>query len=273
MFSSSLKKDNKIQSVQITSSALIEIGSILKQARERNRYSLKDIRDKTCIPIHHIIAIESADRKKLPEDLFLLGFIKRYAKTVGLSEQALCDKYLNLKENKLKNLNHETEAFDLLFQEHEKDNFKLSLENRYLKGYHFYIFIALILFLTAAYFVFRKIEAVSSSLTPSLNLTYEKNESNEVGAPNIDFDKVESWVSNEATVSKPAKPKTIPPKTKPEIKKNIIVKKSTIPITTKKVSAVKPLAQAQEKTTVVKKSDVVNIRGEEIKLRPLRVAY
>ncbi len=153
---------------QLTNNSLKEVGSILKEAREEKRLSLKEIKDKTCIPLHHIIAIEAGEREKLPEDLYLAGFIKRYAKSLGLNEQLISEIYI--KGNKKENKNYEEKDFDMLFDnnteaEHETNVFKFKpkthsvknkgLEKSFFKVYHLYLLLGLCLFLIALYLMIK----------------------------------------------------------------------------------------------------------------------
>lgn len=137
------KKIQKPLKLHIIKDSLVEIGSILKDARLRRLLNVKDIREKTCIPTHHILAIESGIREELPEDFFLISFIRKYAKAVGLNEQAICEKYLS---SKARNLNDEKETFDLLFQKKNEEP-----ASNFLQVYHFYFFIGLCLFAIACY--------------------------------------------------------------------------------------------------------------------------
>ena len=101
--------------VHLVNNSLRDIGAALKQEREKKGLTVRDIREFTCIPVHHILAIESGNRKSLPENLFLVGFIKRYAKAVGLNQQTISNMYL--KERIVNNPNYDTDAFDILFKE------------------------------------------------------------------------------------------------------------------------------------------------------------
>lgn len=125
-------------------SLLKEIGLILKEAREKRNFNLTRIREMTCIPTHHIVSIEAGIREKLPEDLFLVGFLRRYAKAVGLDEYLICEMYLRNK--KYKDPNKDTDAFDMLFNEEDKEERKkesnYQAEGNFLRVYHFYFFMA-----------------------------------------------------------------------------------------------------------------------------------
>jgi cytoskeleton protein RodZ len=74
-----------------TSSAenLKRVAQQLVQAREAKSISLEEIATKTFIPMRILKAIEAGETFKLPEPIFVQGFIKRYAKLVGLDGDTL----------------------------------------------------------------------------------------------------------------------------------------------------------------------------------------
>ena len=68
---------------------LREIARQLVAAREAQGMPIEEIATKTFIPIRILKALEAAETFKLPEPIFVQGFIKRYAKLVGLDGDAL----------------------------------------------------------------------------------------------------------------------------------------------------------------------------------------
>lgn len=204
-------RERNIRTLSRTScNSLTEIGSILREAREKHSLSLKDIREITCIPLHHISAIEAGSRSKLPEDFYLVGFIKRYAKTLGLDEKSLCDRYLN--EKKYINPNNEADAFNLLFQEkksknvlpfngnrqNKNDNYSArnSEEKSFIRVYHFYYLILFLLFVTASYSIYKTFTIGSDGYLSSSYLVLENDTTGKNSEPNINYNDVESWVDN-----------------------------------------------------------------------------
>lgn len=136
---------------------LIKIGFILRESREKKHLSINDIKELTHIPVHHIAAIESGDRNKLPEDLYLTGFIRRYAKALNLNDDSIVKKYIH-GFSEMNKQNSQKDAFDSLF---EKDNVvKLNTKNtsfeedllkpQFFQTYHLYLIIGIILFLVAS---------------------------------------------------------------------------------------------------------------------------
>jgi cytoskeletal protein RodZ len=61
-------------------------GSSLRHARENRALSLGDIASSTKVPRGSLERIESGDLEGLPADVFVRGFIRSYAKAVGINE-------------------------------------------------------------------------------------------------------------------------------------------------------------------------------------------
>jgi hypothetical protein len=61
-------------------------GSLLREARERRCVSLTEISRKTKVPASALALLESGRLDGLPADVFVRGFIRSYAKHVGISE-------------------------------------------------------------------------------------------------------------------------------------------------------------------------------------------
>lgn len=69
------------------------IGQKLKSARENQGLSVRQIYERTKIPIGHLLSIDGAQSEELPEPVYVAGYIKRYAECVGLDGQALSEEY------------------------------------------------------------------------------------------------------------------------------------------------------------------------------------
>lgn len=70
----------------------LSLGEKLRQAREERGISLTEVAEQTRISPHYLESIERDDYKPLPGGIFNKGFVKSYAKFVGLDEQeALAD--------------------------------------------------------------------------------------------------------------------------------------------------------------------------------------
>jgi cytoskeleton protein RodZ len=75
------------------------IGQKLKSARETQGLSLRQIYERTKIPINHLQAIDTGQPDDLPEPVYVAGFIKRYAECIGLDGQVLADEYKRVDGN------------------------------------------------------------------------------------------------------------------------------------------------------------------------------
>jgi cytoskeletal protein RodZ len=63
------------------------LGEYLKQARKKKRLSLEKVASQTRIQEHHLQALESEDFANLPAKVFAKGFVRSYAKALGLDEE------------------------------------------------------------------------------------------------------------------------------------------------------------------------------------------
>lgn len=144
---------------------LCEIGMLLREARENKLLSIKDVKEITCIPIHHIVAIEEGDVRNLPEDPFLMGFIRRYVRVVGLDEYYICNAYMNSRKRQQPKVKEKkADDFDLLFDNSSDEkilNFKtrdrmpenMTNVGKILKASHFYFTFIFFMLITACYLV------------------------------------------------------------------------------------------------------------------------
>lgn len=63
---------------------LQEIGEELRKARESYHLSLQQMHYFTLVPLHHLEALEQGELERLPEDIYIRGFICRVADALGL---------------------------------------------------------------------------------------------------------------------------------------------------------------------------------------------
>jgi cytoskeletal protein RodZ len=61
-------------------------GSVLRQARERRQISLADVAERTKVPRCSLELLESGNIDDLPADVFVRGFIRSYARSVGIAD-------------------------------------------------------------------------------------------------------------------------------------------------------------------------------------------
>ncbi len=77
-------RKNLPQLEQERAEKLAEIGGYLRQSREGRSLSLEEVSAKTMIPVRTLRAIEGGDLKQLPEPVYVHGFIRRFADSLGL---------------------------------------------------------------------------------------------------------------------------------------------------------------------------------------------
>lgn len=62
---------------------LKEMGEYLRRLRQQQEISLEEVASVTMIPVRTLTAIEEGDMKRLPEPVYVQGFIRRYADAIG----------------------------------------------------------------------------------------------------------------------------------------------------------------------------------------------
>jgi hypothetical protein len=70
-----------------------EVGAELRQAREQQALSVEDVALRTRIPLRFLHAIEAGVHDGLPSAMYAVGFVRTYAKTVGLDPQSLGERF------------------------------------------------------------------------------------------------------------------------------------------------------------------------------------
>lgn len=132
------KEDNKLEEMEL------ELGTLLKKARQEKGLSLDDIQEETKIRKKYLEAIEENNFDILPGNVYLKVFIKGYAREVDINYQALLENYpiLNIKEEKESNLQKDYLNGTKVSSNNQKKNKKNPLKIIFI--------ILLILFLGAA---------------------------------------------------------------------------------------------------------------------------
>ena len=69
------------------------IGSILKKEREIRQVSIEEMAQTTRIPIRVLQNLEADRIDELPGDVFVRGFIRSYARSLGIDEAPLLARY------------------------------------------------------------------------------------------------------------------------------------------------------------------------------------
>jgi cytoskeleton protein RodZ len=71
----------------------MDVGAVLREARIARGLSLRAISDRTRIGVSALGAIEADDLDRLPPAIFTRGFLKAYAREVGLDGEAIARRY------------------------------------------------------------------------------------------------------------------------------------------------------------------------------------
>lgn len=69
------------------------IGRYLKTEREVRQISLEELAQTTRIPLRHLTSLEDDRLEKLPGDVFVRGFLKSYAKAIGITIDEVLRRY------------------------------------------------------------------------------------------------------------------------------------------------------------------------------------
>lgn len=83
----------------IQDNAMETLGGLFRQTRERQRLSLEQIASKTRIQQHHLQALEEEDFASLPAKVFVKGFVRSYARSLGLDEENAIQLFLTSSSN------------------------------------------------------------------------------------------------------------------------------------------------------------------------------
>lgn len=70
-----------------------ELGHILREARETKGYTLREVQDKTRISSRFLEALEMGDFDRLPTPTHARGFLRNYARFLGLDPDPLLERY------------------------------------------------------------------------------------------------------------------------------------------------------------------------------------
>jgi len=70
-----------------------KVGEILRRTRDTRQISLEEIAKKTKISMRFLTALEKGDYKILPSDVFVRGFLRSYARILGLDPEEVVELY------------------------------------------------------------------------------------------------------------------------------------------------------------------------------------
>ena len=72
----------------------MDLGTTLRTARERRQLPLTGLAVKTKIPVKLLAALEQNDFDKVPSGIFVRGYLRAYAREVGLDPDQVIEQYL-----------------------------------------------------------------------------------------------------------------------------------------------------------------------------------
>ena len=73
---------------------LASLGEELRREREMRGVSLREISDATKVSIRYLEGLEKGDSKALPAAVFVRGFVREFARYLGLDAEEMVDRYL-----------------------------------------------------------------------------------------------------------------------------------------------------------------------------------
>ncbi len=77
--------------VQQREECLRELGRELRKGRQIRSLSIQQLHSQTLVPLHHIDSIENGEMEKLPQDIYVRGFILRLGDALGLDGSAMAN--------------------------------------------------------------------------------------------------------------------------------------------------------------------------------------
>ena len=99
-----------------------DFGSYLKAERELRGVTLEELHTKTRIPMHYLQALEKNLFDELPEEVFIRGYIRSFAKVIGANEDEMLSAYIDITKtapstdtNNQSISNQDDSTFDLKF--------------------------------------------------------------------------------------------------------------------------------------------------------------
>lgn len=85
------KEEEAAKAVQQREECLRELGGELRKGRQIRSLSMQQLHSQTLVPLHHIEAIENGEIEKLPQDIYVRGFIRRLGDALGLDGSAMAN--------------------------------------------------------------------------------------------------------------------------------------------------------------------------------------
>jgi cytoskeletal protein RodZ len=73
---------------------LKEVGTYLRQQRLEKSISIEEIAAQTFISVRILKAVEAGESEDLPQAVFIQGFIRRYAKALGINSESVAESFV-----------------------------------------------------------------------------------------------------------------------------------------------------------------------------------
>ena len=74
-----------------------DFGSYLKSERDLRGVTLEELHSKTKIPSRYLQALENNQFDKLPEEVFIRGYIRSISQVIGAQEDEVLSTYMDIK--------------------------------------------------------------------------------------------------------------------------------------------------------------------------------
>jgi cytoskeleton protein RodZ len=136
-----------------------DFGSYLKAERELRGVTLEELHAKTKIPIHFLQALEKNKFEELPEQVFIKGYIRSFAKVIGANEDEVLSTYIDITKT--------ASSTDIKSQSIPKQN-NYNFDPKFI-----FILIFIILFLSGAIWsintLIRNFNTESKKISPSVS--------------------------------------------------------------------------------------------------------
>jgi cytoskeleton protein RodZ len=142
----------------------VNIGSLLKNERKKKGLGYSEISEITCLRTHILKALENEDWDDLPSPVFVKGFIRSYARALGLDEGELVGLY------------HKTVPL-------EAPPPKPLVEPVRSKKPLYFLFIIILLTMAAAYYLWKEYPTGQEILTSPETITPSDNDINKPKIP------------------------------------------------------------------------------------------
>lgn len=103
------------------------LGGLFRQTRERQRLSLEQIASRTRIQQRHLQALEEENFASLPAKVFVKGFVRSYARSLGLDEDKAIQLFLTCSSNFYDRTQEEQQHIQVTLQAAHRKRFNWNL--------------------------------------------------------------------------------------------------------------------------------------------------